>query len=234
MRTKINDNLIKLNSEDFDNKMCADFPIIFQDRKKPMSETCMCWGFSIGRGWYSLLYNLCQKIDKLYKLTGIGVKAVQVKEKYGSLRFYTSPSFNERVKQAKENLKIDDETAKVIVEILDDCVSVAEYKSDKTCAECGEHYYGKITIGGWVYDVCEKCFIKLHPDRIDGLNDWKKLNEFSQFASDLSIDYWHKKELPSEKCKKIMDDLLEEFKQYNKKEKAKETKKNKKSKQEKK
>lgn len=217
--------LIKMSNKEFDRFMCEKYPVILQERNLPKSQTCMCWGFNVGKGWHELLCDLCEKIDKLYKLTGIGVKAVQVKEKFGSLRFYTSPSFNERIKEAQK--KIDNETAKAIVEALDDCVRAAEYKSDKICAECGEYYYDKITIGGCVYDVCEKCFIKIHPDRIVVLNEWKENNKFEQFVRDLAADYLYKKELPSEKCKKIMEDLLEEFKQYKKKEKAKEEKKNK-------
>lgn len=219
--------LIKMSNKEFDKFMCKKYPLIFADRNKPMTETCMCWGFNVGKGWHELLYNLCEKIDKLYKLTGIGAKASQVKEKFGSLRFYTSPSLNEQIKEAKAKNKVDSETAPIIVEIINDCIDIAEHKSDKICAECEEYYYDKITIGGWVYDICENCFRKLHPDRIDGFNKWKENNRFEQFASDLAADYLYKKELPSEKCKKIMDDLLEEFKQYKKKEKAKEEKKNK-------
>jgi len=178
----------------------------------------MCWGFNVGKGWHKLLHNLCEKIDTIYNLSGIGVKVVQVKEKFGSLRFYTSPSFNERVKQAKKGSRCGlEEKAKAIVEIIDDCVDMAENRSDKTCAECGENYYEKITIGRWVYDVCEKCFIKLHPDRIAGLNDWKKFSKFQQFVSDLSDDYWNKRELSTKKCKELMDDLFGEFKKHKEK-----------------
>jgi hypothetical protein len=209
--------VIKMPQKSFDRFMCEKYPIIFQDRNKPMSETCMCWGFDVGKGWQELLHNLCKKIDTLYKLTGIGVKADQVKEKYGSLRFYTSPSFKERIKQAKENLKVDDETANVIVEIIDNCVDIAEYQSDKTCAECGENYYEKIIIGGWVYDVCEKCFKKLYPDRIGALNDCKQRDKFAKFASDLSFDYWNKNKHVDKKLIDIMDNLFKEFKKQKEK-----------------
>jgi len=209
--------LIKMSEKVFDKFMCEKYPVIFQERNLPMSQTCMCWGFNVGKGWYELLYNLCEKIDKLYKLTGIGLKASQVKEKFGSLRFYTSPSFNEKVKQVKEKLKIDDGTAKAIVEILDDCIDIAECKSDKTCAECGETYYDKISIGGWVYGVCEKCFKKLHPDRIKGMNDCKQRDKFARFASDLAFDYWNKNEKVDKKLIKAMDNVFKAYKQYKEK-----------------
>jgi len=210
--------MIKMSNKEFDKFMCEKYPVIFQERKLPMTQTCMCWGFNTGKGWNELLHNLCEKIDSLYKLTGIGTKAVQVKEKFGSLRFYTSPSFNEKVKQTKERLKVDGETANAIVEILDDCVSLAEERSDRTCAECGEDYCDKISLGGWVYDVCEKCFRKVHPDRVGMLNDWKERKRFALFASDLAYDYLHKKEKMGEKRRKIMDALFGEFKKNKEKE----------------
>lgn len=45
--------------EDLDTKLCADFPEIFRDRHKPMTETAMWWGFACGDGWYPLINTLC-------------------------------------------------------------------------------------------------------------------------------------------------------------------------------
>jgi hypothetical protein len=203
--------IIEMSREEFDKFMCEKYPIIFQDRKKPMSETCMCWGFDVGKGWYELLDNLCEKIDKLYKLTHIGIKANQVKEKFGSLRFYTSP-LNNQLEQVKGDPKIDDATAKTIIDIIDDCVVAAEYKSNLTCAECGENYYEKIIIGGWVYDICEECFKKIFPGRIAGLNDCKQCNKFTKFVKDLAFDYRNKNNNLDKKLINIMDGLFDKFK----------------------
>lgn len=45
--------------KELDDKLCADFPEIFRDRHGNMRETCMCWGFECGDGWYSLIDLLC-------------------------------------------------------------------------------------------------------------------------------------------------------------------------------
>ena len=41
--------------KELDEKLCADYPLIFQDRNKPMNQTAMCWGFSCGDGWHATL-----------------------------------------------------------------------------------------------------------------------------------------------------------------------------------
>lgn len=42
-----------------DNTLCEKYPEIFRDRHAPSSETCMCWGFDCGDGWYPLIDALC-------------------------------------------------------------------------------------------------------------------------------------------------------------------------------
>lgn len=45
-----------------DEQLCANYPEIFRDRHKPMTETAMCWGFACGDGWYPLINTLCRLI----------------------------------------------------------------------------------------------------------------------------------------------------------------------------
>jgi hypothetical protein len=69
-------------------KLFDKYPIIFGDRTKPMSETCMCWGLDCGDGWYHLIDNMCKELMHISEKYDITVVADQVKEKYGTLRFY--------------------------------------------------------------------------------------------------------------------------------------------------
>ena len=47
--------------------------------------------FECDDGWYELIFNLCEKIQQECDTSGCEqVKAAQVKEKFGSLRFYYS------------------------------------------------------------------------------------------------------------------------------------------------
>ena len=98
-------------NEELDRKLCEAYPKLFADRNKPMSETAMCWGFSHGDGWYNIINALCANIqghiDWIERRREAEVKkgqegelgmprtpAVeqvvvnQVKEKFGTLRFY--------------------------------------------------------------------------------------------------------------------------------------------------
>jgi hypothetical protein len=97
--------------EELDKALCEKYPKIFRDRNAPMSETCMCWGFSHGDGWYNIINGLCATIqshvdwaekrrawevekgqagEEGYPRTPHveQVVATQVKEKFGGLRFY--------------------------------------------------------------------------------------------------------------------------------------------------
>jgi len=39
------------------------YPKIFADKDKSMQETCMCWGFECGDGWFAILNGMCSNIQ---------------------------------------------------------------------------------------------------------------------------------------------------------------------------
>ena len=49
--------------EELDAKLVEKYPHMFQNRFKSMQETCMCWGFECGDGWYKILNSLCGQIE---------------------------------------------------------------------------------------------------------------------------------------------------------------------------
>lgn len=74
---------------ELDALLCQRYPKIFRDRHAPMTDTCICWGFACGDGWYALIDTLCAEIQRHVDTTAIPeVVATQVKEKFGCLRFY--------------------------------------------------------------------------------------------------------------------------------------------------
>jgi len=109
-----------------------NFPSLYRGYYKPFRETSMCWGFECGDGWFGLVRDLSARLEPC------GVFAVQVKEKYGSLRFYTEPV----------PVEVADEVDRLIDE--------AEAKSEVICELCGEP--GKLNDGGWLKVRCEKCW----------------------------------------------------------------------------
>jgi len=172
--------------KEYDEYLCKVYPKMMVNRNLHMTETCMCWGFECGDGWFQILNQLMGNIqhhidwkerqrevaikfnrmteqlkagdstlfDEEYKdLIGSDFKEKrrqelidrepqivpepipqvtldQVKEKFGTLRFYYSGGD----------------------EYISGLVSMAESMSGVTCEECGKP--GTRTGGGWVKTVC--------------------------------------------------------------------------------
>ena len=124
--------------KELDEALCKKYPVIFRDRHGDMRTTAMCWGFECGDGWYNIIDAACAQItNRAYNNRLNGVKfppviATQVKEKYGTLRFYYTGG--------------DD--------YVDGVVSMAEAISASTCEVCGAP--GKLREGGWLKTLCDE------------------------------------------------------------------------------
>jgi hypothetical protein len=98
------------------------------------------FGFECGDGWFELLKELITNISKVLEDKDLDIyehcpfTVTQVKEKYGTLRFYTT--------------WITDEVEKLI--------DLAEVKSSITCEVCGKS--ANLFKDGYWYKVrCEQC-----------------------------------------------------------------------------
>jgi hypothetical protein len=138
-------------NETLDKKLVERYPKIFRDRYAPMTHTAMCWGFDCSDGWYNIINTLCHQIQSHIDFTNsqresliknnpynhpipdkvAQVIASQVKEKYGTLRFY-----------------VDGGDA-----VTDGMIRMAEALSEVTCEICGTP--GEISDNGWVRVRCE-------------------------------------------------------------------------------
>ena len=49
--------------EELDKLLCEKYPYMFKERNLPMSQTCMCWGFAHGDGWFNIINALCSNIE---------------------------------------------------------------------------------------------------------------------------------------------------------------------------
>jgi hypothetical protein len=177
--------------QELDEYLCKVYPKMMVNRNKNMQETCMCWGFECGDGWFQILNQLMGNIQhhidwnnrqrevviKFNKIREAGqsgnaelfadllaaeygdkgfdsnlvkrraeefmttplqpvpeeipqVTLDQVKEKFGTLRFYYTGG--------------DDQ--------IYGMVRMAESMSGVTCEECGKP--GTSTSGGWIKTVC--------------------------------------------------------------------------------
>lgn len=124
--------------EELDKQLCEDYPKIFANRHKNMTETAMCWGFDHGDGWYDILDIACSLIQQHIDWKNRNeekvsqVVADQVKEKFGTLRFYVSGG--------------DDYTNGII--------RMAEAMTAMTCEICGKP--GEFRGRSWFYTACDE------------------------------------------------------------------------------
>jgi len=146
MSKKVDNKMSK--SEKFDKEMVKKYPNLYCQRGLPPTETCMCWGFEIGPGWHGIIRNISAQLDLISKTTGMIIQATQVKEKYGSLRFYISNYF-------EDSTSISEKEQEIWHKIVDAIVSRAEQESGWTCEECGKFGENK-EIYGWYSTLCER------------------------------------------------------------------------------
>jgi hypothetical protein len=45
-------------------RLVRRFPVLYQDYHSPMSQTCMCWGFDHGDGWFEIIWQLSLAIEE--------------------------------------------------------------------------------------------------------------------------------------------------------------------------
>ena len=140
-------------NKELDTALCTKYPLIFANRHGSVMETLMCWGFDCGDGWYDLIDTLCGEIQhhidnrkrnrevilskEIFNPDLVAeeipqVVAVQVKEKFGSLRFYYDGGD----------------------EHINGVVRMAEAMSSKICMTCGKP--GEMITKGWWHVACDE------------------------------------------------------------------------------
>jgi hypothetical protein len=191
--------------EELDKLLCEKYPKMLVNRHAPMTETCMCWGFACGDGWFNILDQLMGNIQhhidwkekqragaikynematqakagnfdlfeedmkalpndqykekRLAEIVAGDFRKVpksipqvtldQVKEKFGTLRFYYSGG--------------DD--------YISGMVSLAESLTGVTCEECGN--VGERRGGGWVHTYCTPCEEAREIKRAKETEEWE-------------------------------------------------------------
>lgn len=90
-------------------------------------------------GWYSLAEELSTKIAELMP----DFRLLQIKEKYGEMRYYwSSIDFHNNTKQ--------------VWELVDDY----EMRSRKTCSLCGKDNARQVSLSNWIHTLCTDCLVR--------------------------------------------------------------------------
>ena len=104
---------------ELDERLIDRWPMWFnvEDDLRP---TAMPFGFAHGDGWFDLVWRLCERLEPVVAAAemeaGRPFRVLQVKQKFGGLRFYTS---------------FGNDAVSALVE-------AAEGESFKTCEGCGK------------------------------------------------------------------------------------------------
>jgi len=125
------------------------YPEIFAGKDKSIMESLIPFGLECGSGWYRIIDTLCRLIQHYVQdHPDNSVEAVQVKEKFGSLRFYINGG--------------DD--------YVDGLITFAEAMSYMTCEQCGSTD-GVTQTKGWVYTLCRQCLFDRDMAQYGGEDD---------------------------------------------------------------
>jgi hypothetical protein len=118
-----------------EQKLIERWPTWFKT-EGDVRHTLMPWGFCHGDGWFDILWRLCEDLEPLVgeveRQTGRQFEVVQVKEKFGGLRFHVN-GVNDAIRQR---------------------IRTAQEESLHTCEVCGQP--GKRREGGWIKTLCDE------------------------------------------------------------------------------
>ena len=172
---------------ELDEYLCKVYPKMMVNRDKSMQETCMCWGFECGDGWFQILNqlmsNIQHHIDWRERQRDLDIKfnemAVQLKAGDStlfdeSMKDMLNRDFVEKRKQELIDLPLREikECPQVTLdqvkekfgtlrfyytggdEYISGLVSMAESMSGVTCETCGKP--GTSTGGSWIKTACKE------------------------------------------------------------------------------
>lgn len=131
--------------KDLEQYLVQKYPDILRDYHGNMKKTAMAFGFEHGDGWYTLVDQLMHFLQFHTRVNKQPeVIAHQIKQKFGSLCFYTNDDISKMQRGA---------------------IWFAETMSSVICETCGVIHTAKITvtkrsIHGYFQTLCDNCCTK--------------------------------------------------------------------------
>jgi len=151
--------------KELQDKLFKEFPLLYGDKDKPMTQTCMCWGIDCYDGWFDLLYELSSKLEPLIQkliddepdmsCTWCGKKKSEHDDNdcHGPNGY---EPFYPRASQVKEKFGTLSFYMTCATDEMWDLIHEAEGKSGTICEKCGKP--GKtVAPCGWYFTFCKDC-----------------------------------------------------------------------------
>ena len=174
--------------QELDEYLCKVYPKMMVNRNLHMTETCMCWGFECGDGWFQILNqlmgNIQHHIDWKVRQREVAIKfnnmAQQLKD--GNSALFDEEfkdMINQEYKEKRRQELIEDPLREIPDPVpqvtldqvkekfgtlrfyysggddyISGLVSMAESMSGVTCETCGKP--GTQSGGGWIKTVCKE------------------------------------------------------------------------------
>jgi len=117
--------------EELAEKLLNKFPDMFTQPSRGKRKNSLISNIACGDGWFDIIWKLCEEIEAMRPTV------MQIKEKFGGLRFYAS--FPKDYSEQGWAL-----------------VRKAEEQASETCEECGEPGEFRVR-NGWRMLSCDKC-----------------------------------------------------------------------------
>jgi hypothetical protein len=121
--------------KELEQRLVERWPTWF-NTKGEFRHTAMVRGFEHDDGWFDLLWRLCEELEPMVAAfqqeSGFQFEVLQVKEKFGGLRFYVNCRGNDAIRQR---------------------IGIAADESFHTCEVCGQP--GTLREGRWIKTLCD-------------------------------------------------------------------------------
>lgn len=158
--------------------LAAEFPFLYrgpymEEQRQQWGNICDLYGafgLDVGDGWYQLLRDMCAEITSAYEAEGTPVDIVvdQVKEKFGTLRFYYHHEGQDIKIHALDSLSTGvslrfwpgaSELQKEVARII----AAYEEKSGHICEVCGQPGSLRTDLS-WMLTLCEEHYLPRKPE----------------------------------------------------------------------
>ncbi len=124
--------------KELQDQLYALCPKLYADKDAPDHKSCMHYGIGCGNGWFDIIKELSITLEKIIESDGGDIRAAQVKQKFGGLRFYLDGD----LRNAENVVKVNEALIK------------AETAADSACEVCGKPATRRS--GSWITTMCDE------------------------------------------------------------------------------